>query len=94
MSDESRHPGRLNDAVARRHRQRQIWQASGERPLARNLAMVGFLGWVVVLPALLGVLAGRWLDEWLGSGITLTAALLFAGLALGCWFAWGRIRKE
>jgi ATP synthase protein I len=91
VSKDAKHPGRLNDAVARRHRQRQHWQASGERPLARNLAMIGFLGWVVVMPTLLGIFAGRWLDRELHSGVTFTGALLFVGLALGCWFAWKRI---
>ena len=94
MSDEPEHPGRLNHAVARRHRQRQLWQISGERPIARNLAMIGFLGWVVVAPALFGILAGRWLDRVFKSGITFTGAFLVAGLSLGCWFAWRRIHSE
>lgn len=93
MNDEPQHPGGLDDAVARRQRQRRIWQASGERPLARNLAMVGSLGWLIVVPALLGAFAGRWFDQKLGTGITFTAALLVVGMALGCWLAWRRIRQ-
>jgi len=45
-----------------------------------------------VLPALAGVLLGRWLDRHFNSGIVWTGALIFAGLALGCWFAWRRIQ--
>lgn len=94
MSENSQHPAHLDRAVGRRHRQRLHWQTSGERPLARNLAMIGFLGWVVVAPALLGILAGRWLDRQLGTGITFSGAMLVAGLTLGCWLAWRRMFNE
>ena len=94
MSEDSRPPAPLDDAVARRRRQRQRWQAEGERPLGRNLVMIGFLGWVIVTPTLLGILAGRWLDQRLGTGITFAGGLLVAGLALGCWLAWVRIHRE
>ena len=94
MSDNSRPPAALDDAVAHRRRQRQRWQAEGERPLGRNLVMIGFLGWVIVTPTLLGILAGRWLDQRLGTGITFAGGLLVAGLALGCWLAWMRIHRE
>jgi ATP synthase protein I len=56
--------------------------------------MIGFLGWVIVTPTLLGILAGRWLDQRLGTGITFAGGLLVAGLALGCWLAWVRIHRE
>ena len=92
MSEDSHPPAPLDDAVARR-RQRQRWQAEGERPLGRNLVMIGFLGWVIVTPTLLGILVGRWLDQRLGTGITFAGALLVADLALGCWLAWMRIHR-
>ena len=94
MSEDPQPPSPLDDAVARRRCQRQRWQAEGERPLGRNLVMIGFLGWVIVTPTLLGILVGRWLDQRLGTGITFAGALLVAGLALGCWLAWMRIRRE
>ena len=34
-----------------------------------------------------GLLAGHWLDDWLGTGITLAAALLMLGSVLGLWLA-------
>jgi ATP synthase protein I len=46
------------------------------------------LGWIIVLPALLGVLLGRWLDRQFGTGLFCTAPLLMLGVALGCWSAW------
>ena len=53
MTEDSQPPAALDDAVARRRRQRQRWQAEGERPLGHNLVMIGFLGWVIVTPTLL-----------------------------------------
>ena len=82
----------LDQAVELRKARRESWRREGERPLAANLALAGTLGWLVVLPALLGVLVGRWLDRKTGSGVTFTSAFMSAGLAAGCWLAWKRVR--
>ena len=63
-------------------------QAEGEPPVARRLAQIGVLGWMIVTPTLLGVFLGRWLDGKFASGVFCTAPLLLAGLGLGCWSAW------
>ena len=63
-------------------------QREGEPSLGRYLAQIGVLGWMIVLPGLVGVFAGRLLDRWLGSGIFWTGPLLIAGVAIGCWGAW------
>lgn len=87
----------LADSV-RRHRDRRLhWLRTGERPMARNLAMIGMLGWLVVTPTLLGLFLGRWLDQTIGGrpgSIFWTAALLFVGVIVGCRLAWERIGKE
>ena len=70
---------------AGRHRR---WQHEGPPTLLKQLSTVGVLGWIIVLPMLLGLAAGRWLDHRLGGGITFTAALLLLGLGLGAWAAW------
>ena len=46
------------------------------------------LGWIIVLPLLAGIAAGRWLDHRLASGLLFTGALLLLGLFVGCWSAW------
>ena len=86
--------GELERAVERRRVRDERWQREGERPLARNLALVGTLGWLIVVPALLGALGGRALDKVAGTGITLTAALLLVGVVLGCWLAWSHVRRS
>jgi ATP synthase protein I len=74
--------------VRRQSDRMQRWLQRDDPSLMRQLAAVGVLGWIVVVPMLAGIAIGRWLDRWLGSGILLTAALLLLGLALGCWSAW------
>ena len=85
--------GELERAVERRRLQQEKWERDGERPLGRNLALVG-LGWLVVVPALLGALAGHALDYHAGSGVTFTLAFIFAGIILGCWIAWSHVRRS
>lgn len=83
----------LARSVAQRAARRAFWLGHGERSLAENLAMIGALGWLVIMPTLAGVFLGRWLDRRFGAGILWTGALLVAGLALGCAFAWRRIQE-
>lgn len=84
----------LEKAVRTRKERRTLWEREGERSIARNLAMIGALGWTIVTPALAGVFAGRWLDGTFSSGVFWTLGLLVLGLALGCWLAWTRMQKE
>ena len=85
---------RLGEAVRTRQEWRERWQREGERSIGQNLAMIGTLGWTVVVPTLLGVFAGRWLDRHFGSGVFWSLGLLVAGLAFGCSLAWKRIHGE
>ena len=84
----------LGEAVRRREARRARWQREGERSIGQNLAMIGALGWTIVLPTLVGIFAGRWLDRHFAAGIFWTLGLLVAGLALGCAFAWKRMHSE
>jgi len=84
----------LGEAVRKRQERRELWQREGERSLGQNLAMIGALGWTIVVPTLLGIFAGRWLDRTFQSGIFWTLGLLVAGLAAGCTFAWKRMHSE
>ncbi len=67
---------------------RKRWLRDGDPSVARRLAQIGVLGWIVVVPMLIGIFVGRWLDQRFGSGLFCTAPLLMLGLALGCWSAW------
>lgn len=83
----------LGDAVRLREGRRARWKQEGERSIGQNLAMIGAVGWSIVVPTLMGIFAGRWLDRHFGSGIFWTLGLLVAGLAVGCTLAWQRIHS-
>jgi ATP synthase protein I len=92
--DEKETNGAMNEAVRLREQRRERWLQSGERPLWRNLSMIGALGWLIVTPTLLGTLIGRWLDLRFGTGILWSGALIILGVTLGGYLAWQRIGKE
>ena len=87
-------PNHLGEPARRRRARRDQGLREGERPLGRNLALIGMLGWLVVVPTLLGLFVGRWIDRHEDTGIFWTAALLVVGVAVGCWQAWKRIKEE
>jgi len=78
----------LLSSIRHRVTRHQKAQREGQPSFGRYLAQVGVLGWTIVVPTLLGVFAGRWVDRRLGTGIFWTGPLLMAGLAIGCWSAW------
>jgi ATP synthase protein I len=91
MTKPENDPAELDPLVqgVRLQRERlQRWQREGDPSVARRLAEIGVLGWIIVVPMLLGVFVGRWLDRTFNSGLFWTAPLLMLGLALGCWSAW------
>ncbi|WP_246251915.1 AtpZ/AtpI family protein [Ancylobacter pratisalsi] len=59
-----------------------------EPSLGARLGQIGILGWTIVVPTLLGVFLGRWLDHAFASGVFFSAPLIMIGAALGFWSAW------
>lgn len=83
------------DEEVRRHRERRARaQRESGRSIGQDLALAGVIGWTVVIPALLGVYAGRALDRRFGSGVFWTLGLLVAGIVLGCALAWRKVSKR
>lgn len=78
----------LVKVVRQRGERHRRWLREGDPSLAQRLAQIGVLGWMIVVPMLIGIFVGRWLDQIFNSGIFCTAPLLLLGLALGCWSAW------
>ena len=94
MTSQPENHKELGRAVRMRQERRELWQREGERSLGQNLAMIGALGWTIVVPTLLGIFVGRWLDRTFHSGIFWTLGLLVVGLGAGCTFAWRRMYRE
>ena len=59
-----------------------------------GLGMIGLIGWSVVVPTLLGVALGIWLDNSHPGKQSWTLTLLVTGLIIGCWNAWHWVAKE
>lgn len=79
--------GMARSVRVRRERWRR-WHTSGEPSVIRFVGQIGVLGWLIVIPTLVGLFIGRWLDHRFGSGIFWSAALLFVGVTVGFWSGW------
>ena len=73
--------------LSRERRQRWLGQG-GDPSVARRLAQIGVLGWIIVIPMLIGLFVGHLLDQKFNSGAFWTAPLLMLGVVLGCRSAW------
>ncbi len=58
----------------------------------RALALIGSVGWPIILFSTGGALLGRQLDAWLETGVELTLLLLLVGTVLGCLMAFRAVR--
>ncbi|HUW79629.1 MAG TPA: AtpZ/AtpI family protein [Acidocella sp.] len=78
----------LVKGVRLREERHKRWLREGDASAAQRLAQIGVLGWIIVVPMLIGIFVGRWLDHVFNTGIFWTAPFLLLGLGLGCWSAW------
>jgi ATP synthase protein I len=75
--------------AARRTAERVVQGKKTPEPsLGVRLGQIGVLGWAIVLPILLGLFIGRWLDRLLASGVMFSAAFIMLGAVVGFWSAW------
>ncbi|MDR3453741.1 MAG: AtpZ/AtpI family protein [Rhodoferax sp.] len=87
-------PDRLRAAARRAQRRERAALDDPETSVSRRLAQVGVLGWTIVVPMLLGLFLGRWLDRLLGTHALFAAALLLLGAGLGLWSAWRWMHRQ
>ena len=59
-----------------------------EPSLGARLGQIGVLGWAIIVPTLLFLFVGRWLDRSFATGIFFSAPLLMVGAIIGLWSAW------
>jgi len=80
--------GEMERAVAAKESRRIKARGEKDHTLLTGLSIFGIVGWSVVIPTLLGIALGIWLDgRWPGR-FSWTLMLLFGGLILGCLNAW------
>ena len=69
-------------------------RADPEPSLGARLGQIGVLGWYIIVPTLLGLFLGRWLDRHFATGIFFSAPLLMVGAAIGFWLAWRWMHRQ
>jgi len=84
----------MKKAVAERRRIEELWDKEGERSIWQNLSMIGALGWLIVVPMLLGALLGRWLDGFFSTDVFFSGSLIFLGACLGGFLIWKRMNEK
>lgn len=78
----------MEKSVAEKEARRIIARREGDRSMLFGLSIFGLVGWSLVVPTLLGVAVGIWIDgRWPGR-FSWTLMLLFGGLFCGCLNAW------
>lgn len=79
---------RLAEAARRAAERRRAGLEIPEPSLGVRLGQIGILGWTIVVPTLIGVLLGHWLDRHFGTKVFFSAPLIMLGAAFGMWSAW------
>lgn len=79
---------RMADAARTAASRKRAGEENPEPSLGSRLGQIGILGWSIVVPILLAVVVGRWLDRTLAAGVFFTAPLIMVGAGFGLWSAW------
>ncbi|HSB20580.1 MAG TPA: AtpZ/AtpI family protein [Anaeromyxobacteraceae bacterium] len=96
MADPRRNPFAREDARERTRRDvaRLRQREAGVRRFWRSLALIGSVGWPIVLLAAGGALLGRQLDVRWGTGVRFSLMLLALGTASGTWIAFRALGRD
>ena len=92
--NDDRSPDGLTKAVREQRDRRERWRTEGEPSMMRFVGQIGVLGWIIVVPALIGLFIGRWIDHRFGTGIFWSAPLLLIGVTIGFWSAWRWMHRQ
>ncbi|SFQ67882.1 AtpZ/AtpI family protein [Donghicola eburneus] len=84
----------IEDATRRAAERQRIGAEEPEPSVAARLGQIGVLGWLVVMPILIGIVLGRLVDRVAESGIFFTAPAIFIGAGIGLHAAWKWMHKQ
>ncbi len=90
MTDEPgpNHADRLLRAARQAFEREKSGSETPEPSLGARLGQIGVLGWAIVVPTLLGLFFGRWLDRTFATNVFFSATFLMIGVSVGFWSAW------
>ena len=92
--DEKRPGEEFRDQVSRKEERKLQARRERERGIWFGLGMFGLIGWSIMIPTLIGVAIGVWIDTRWPSRISWTLICLLIGVILGCLNAWFWIKRE
>ncbi|MCS0503472.1 AtpZ/AtpI family protein [Ancylobacter mangrovi] len=81
-------PDRMGSAARQAAERAASGAQTPEPSLGVRLGQIGILGWTIVVPTLLCLVLGRWLDGLFDSGVFFSAPLIMIGAGFGFWSAW------
>ncbi len=84
----SNHADRLLRAARQAFERKKSGDEMPEPSLGARLGQMGVLGWSIVVPTLLGLFIGRWLDRTFMTNVFFSATFLMIGVSIGFWSAW------
>lgn len=85
---------KLTEAARRAAARERQGEKDPEPSLGARLGQIGILGWSIVVPTLLALVVGRWLDRTFATGVFFTAPLIMIGAALGLRSAWKWMHRQ
>lgn len=91
---DDRHRKDFEHQVRQKSQRKLQAKQEGDRSLWLGIGVFGIVGWSVMVPTLLGIFLGIWLDRRFPSPYSWTLTGLFLGIVLGCWNAWSWIQRE
>lgn len=85
---------RVEHAARQAARRERAGREEPEPSLGARLGQIGILGWTIVVPTLLGLALGHWLDRYFGTRVFFSAPLLMIGAGVGLWSAWKWMHRQ
>jgi len=93
-TDKNSDAGRMARAARQAVERERQAKEEPEPSLGSRLGQIGILGWTIVVPTLLGLVIGHWLDRHFHTGVFFSAPLLMVGAAVGLWSAWKWMHRQ
>lgn len=82
------------DMVGAKENRKVRARAESHKGIWFGLGMFGIVGWSVVIPTVVFIAIGVWIDKTWPSPYSWTLMMLFIGIVVGCLNAWHWISRE